>query len=198
MIHNFDTMRELIDKLNYYTKLYDEGHPIVSDKQWDDMYFQLQELEEEFGAMVANNIISNDELTTLQTRKRNIAVISIASLTTVHNRKDTTIHCLKCLFDQKGCHNDFSFDVYLTDDGCTDGTAKAVTNLVNGAIPLHIIQGDGSLFWAGGMRRCWKEALKRHKEWDYYLLLNDDVELQDCMFEELIAAQHYVKNKSEQ
>ena len=39
MIHNFDTMRELIDKLNYYTRLYDEGHPAISDKEWDDMYF---------------------------------------------------------------------------------------------------------------------------------------------------------------
>ena len=55
MIHNFDTMRELIDKLNYYTKLYDEGHPAISDKEWDDMYFQLQELEEEFGVVLANS-----------------------------------------------------------------------------------------------------------------------------------------------
>ena len=38
-------MRELINKLNYYTKLYDEGHPEISDKEWDDLYFQLQELE---------------------------------------------------------------------------------------------------------------------------------------------------------
>lgn len=55
MIHNFDTMRELIDKLNYYTKLYDEGHPAISDKEWDDMYFQLQELEKEFGVVLANS-----------------------------------------------------------------------------------------------------------------------------------------------
>jgi NAD-dependent DNA ligase len=32
-------MRELIDKLNYYTKLYDEGNPAISDKEWDDIYF---------------------------------------------------------------------------------------------------------------------------------------------------------------
>ena len=55
MIHNFDTMRELIDKLNYYTKLYDEGHPEISDKEWDDMYFQLQELEKEFGVVLSNS-----------------------------------------------------------------------------------------------------------------------------------------------
>ena len=55
MIHNFDTMRELIDKLNYYTKLYDEGKSPISDKEWDDMYFQLQELEKEFGVVLANS-----------------------------------------------------------------------------------------------------------------------------------------------
>ena len=42
-------MRELIDKLNYYTKLYDEGHPEISDKEWDDMYFELQRMEQETG-----------------------------------------------------------------------------------------------------------------------------------------------------
>lgn len=41
-IHN------LIDKLNVYTKFYDEGHPIISDKEWDDMYFELQNLENEY------------------------------------------------------------------------------------------------------------------------------------------------------
>ena len=38
-------IKELIEKLNYYTKLYDEGHPAISDKEWDDMYFKLQNLE---------------------------------------------------------------------------------------------------------------------------------------------------------
>ena len=28
-------IRELIDFLNYHTKLYDEGTPIISDKEWD-------------------------------------------------------------------------------------------------------------------------------------------------------------------
>ena len=54
-MNQFDKMRDLIDKLNYYTKLYDEGHPTISDKEWDDMYFQLQELEKEFGVVLANS-----------------------------------------------------------------------------------------------------------------------------------------------
>ena len=55
LIHNFDTMRELIEKLNYHTALYDSGKEIISDKEWDDMYFQLQELEKEFGVVLANS-----------------------------------------------------------------------------------------------------------------------------------------------
>ena len=38
-------VKELVDKLNYHTKLYDEGNPIISDKEWDNMYFKLVKLE---------------------------------------------------------------------------------------------------------------------------------------------------------
>ena len=42
-------IRDLINNLNYYTKKYDEGHPEISDKEWDDMYFHLQDLENFYG-----------------------------------------------------------------------------------------------------------------------------------------------------
>ena len=41
-------IRNLIDKLNYYTKKYDEGNPEISDQEWDDMYFKLQSLENQY------------------------------------------------------------------------------------------------------------------------------------------------------
>lgn len=41
-------MRRLVEKLNYYTKNYDEGYPLVSDEQWDKMYFDLQKMEKEY------------------------------------------------------------------------------------------------------------------------------------------------------
>ena len=43
------TVRALIDELNRLTKLYDEGHPEVSDKEWDNLYFELIELERKTG-----------------------------------------------------------------------------------------------------------------------------------------------------
>lgn len=41
-------IRNLIDKLNYLTKKYDEGHPEVSDLEWDELYFKLLKMENEF------------------------------------------------------------------------------------------------------------------------------------------------------
>ena len=40
-----ERIKELIKKLNYHTKLYDMGKPEISDKEWDDMYFELVKLE---------------------------------------------------------------------------------------------------------------------------------------------------------
>ena len=42
-----EKIRELIDKLNIYTEAYDRGEPIISDKEWDDLYFKLVKMENE-------------------------------------------------------------------------------------------------------------------------------------------------------
>ena len=38
-------IRTLIECLNNHTYLYDKGEPIISDAEWDKMYFELQALE---------------------------------------------------------------------------------------------------------------------------------------------------------
>lgn len=38
-------IQELIPLLNHYTELYDAGTPAISDTEWDDLYFELQTLE---------------------------------------------------------------------------------------------------------------------------------------------------------
>ena len=42
-------MSAVVRKLNKATKAYDEGNPIISDKEWDDMYFWLVEAEKYCG-----------------------------------------------------------------------------------------------------------------------------------------------------
>lgn len=105
----------------------------------------------------------------------------VAALLTVFNRKETTLRCLTQLYGQlpvEGCE----VGVFLTDDGCTDGTAEAVRE----AFPkVHIVQGDGTLFWNRGMIAAWLAAAQ-HQDYDYYLWLNDDTELEDGALQRLM------------
>jgi DNA ligase (NAD+) len=45
----------LIRKLNEATKAYDAGNPIMSDKEWDDLYFKLKSKEDETGVIFPNS-----------------------------------------------------------------------------------------------------------------------------------------------
>ncbi len=52
---------------------------------------------------------------------------SIAVILTVHNRREKTVSCLRHLFAAaEAAEGSVSLTVFLTDDGCTDGTAEAV------------------------------------------------------------------------
>jgi len=122
--------------------------------------------------------------------------MKISILLTCHNRHVKTEACLQSLKYALTAYNfkhdkPITIEIFLTDDGCTDGTAEVARAVFPDEKVLHILQGKGNLFWAGGMRFCWKEAMKQHEGWDYYLLLNDDVELMDNVFEELFKAQYY-------
>lgn len=44
-----------IKKLNEWTRLYDEGHPEVSDKEWDDLYFEVEDFEKRTGIVFATS-----------------------------------------------------------------------------------------------------------------------------------------------
>ena len=54
---NYDkiSIQKMIEKLNYYTKLYDEGIPEISDKEWDDLYFKLVKMEQATGIYLENS-----------------------------------------------------------------------------------------------------------------------------------------------
>ena len=50
-----DEIKQLIDKLNYYTKYYDMGQSLISDKEWDNMYFKLVDLENKSGIYLSDS-----------------------------------------------------------------------------------------------------------------------------------------------
>jgi len=95
--------------------------------------------------------------------------ITTAVLITSHNRREKTIACLKFLYycDLPKSH---VLEVFLVDDGSTDGTGDAVKD---GFPMANLIHGTGDLFWNRGMHIAWETASKT-KDYDYYLWLNDD------------------------
>lgn len=102
-----------------------------------------------------------------------------AVILTVYNRRETTLRGLRLLHEAiEAMGESYTFDVYMVDDGCTDGTNE----IVKKSFPnICIIKGDGSLFWGGGMNLAWKTA-SLNKHYDYYLWFNDDSELYDDSF----------------
>ena len=50
-----DKMKNLISELNKATVAYDAGATIMTDKSWDDKYFQLKELEDKTGIILNNS-----------------------------------------------------------------------------------------------------------------------------------------------
>ncbi len=92
----------------------------------------------------------------------------IAVLLSCHNRRDITLRCLGAL-REASLEPGLGLQVILVDDGSTDGTAEAVRLQFP---QTEILSGDGSLFWAGGMRKAFGHALAQG--FDFYLWLNDD------------------------
>lgn len=119
--------------------------------------------------------------------------LNIAILLTCHNRKDKTIACLASLHGAD-VPTGIQYDVYLTDDGSSDGTRPEVERLFP---EVKIIRGNGNLFWAGGMRLAWKSAMANH-DYDAYLLINDDVLLDPSFFSSLLKTEEYSIEKTGQ
>lgn len=119
--------------------------------------------------------------------------MNFAVLLTAHNRKIKTLACLKSLYNAI-LPKDYIFDVYLVDDGSIDGTILEVKKHFP---KVNIIEGNGQLFWAGGMRLAWNKALQNEK-YDAFLLLNDDVILSNEVINNLKNAQDFSLEKFKQ
>lgn len=107
----------------------------------------------------------------------------VAVLLTCFNRKEKTRRCLETLqLDQN-----INCDVYLVNDGCTDGTKE----MIEQEFPdVRVLQGDGSLFWNMGMRFAFEEA--RKENYDFYLWVNDDVIFESGVIPKMLEAYEQV------
>jgi len=116
---------------------------------------------------------------------------TMAVLLTCHNRKDKTLRSLDSLFSQD-LGADFSLVVYLVDDGSTDGTSEAIAQTYP---QVKILQGDGNLFWNGGMRKAFAAALEVGH--DYYVWLNDDTILYSHSLSTLLETHQHLSDRGQ-
>lgn len=114
---------------------------------------------------------------------------TIAAIITCFNRKKKTISALTSLYTSLLNTQNVNLSVYLVDDGSTDGTSEEVSKLFPA---VKIIKGSGNLYWSGGMRLGFAEAMKTVH--DFYLWLNDDVILNSYAIENLLKC--YLRNLS--
>lgn len=104
----------------------------------------------------------------------------VAVLITSYNRRDLTLASLQSLFRQRRIE-DLDVEVFLVDDGCTDGTRDAVRT----RFPMvRLLAGNGKLYWNGGMRLAFDAAMQ--EGFDAYIFFNDDTILYKDALERMV------------
>lgn len=111
--------------------------------------------------------------------------MKVAVLITCFNRKEKTLACIKDIYTQEKVE-DCVIDIYVVDGGSTDGTTQAIKDTYP-FVNLKVCKG---LYWAGGMRKAWEEAVK-NKEYDFFWLLNDDTHIYTNCLTECLKANEY-------
>ena len=100
-------------------------------------------------------------------------IINIAFILSSYNRFQTTLECIRKIYEPK-FSADIKTSIYLFDDDSNDGTPAKVKSKYP---RVNLIRGNGSSYWGHGMNYAWLEASK--KDYDYYIWINDDTLLFD-------------------
>lgn len=139
-------------------------------------------------------------------RKWNVMTTKIVIVLTCFNRRSFTKNCIEKL----GIKNDFYEVLFVvTDDLSTDGTKEMLQELKE-TYKINVIEGNGSLFWNGGMHKGLAFVLEAAKEnveesvsskefentndsvtqfiktSDYVMLVNDDVDFETSAVSEML------------
>lgn len=95
------------------------------------------------------------------------------------NRKDHLARCLRCLVAQ-----DTPLSIIVSDSGSTDGTAE----MIDGTFPeVTRVSGHAGLWWTGAINIGLEQARKVAADDDYFLLLNDDTEVEPHFISTLLS-----------
>lgn len=101
-------IQDLVSLLNYHTKNYDSSNPLITDKEWDKLYFELDSLEKETG-LVLSNSPTQTIVYELKTELNKVT----------HNHKMLSLEKTKSVSDVKSFIDNQSFLAMCKMDGLT-------------------------------------------------------------------------------
>lgn len=103
--------------------------------------------------------------------------VKVTVILTCYNRKEKTINCINRL-----CQNTAQVDFIIVDDNSNDGTTESLEQLK----VVELLNGTGSLYWSGGMRRGIEKYLNRRHKSNYVMLVNDDVDFMPYVIDKML------------
>lgn len=109
--------------------------------------------------------------------------MKVVVIFTCFNRKEKTKKCIESItIGNPKCN----FTFVIADDGSTDGTYELIQDMQL-AYSVHVLRGKGEWFYSGGMYVGMKYALQNlPHNFDYMLMVNDDVEFFDGSIQDAI------------
>ncbi len=114
-------------------------------------------------------------MTAIHHKKHKLA--KVAAVIPTHTRWEEAELCLRALVNST--YPDL--EIVLVDDGSTDGTTENCRRMFP---QVHLLSGDGNLWWSGSVNMGIEYALDRGS--DYILLLNDDNQVEPWTVERLV------------
>ena len=130
-------IRELIEYLKYHTKCYDEGHPEISDVEWDRHYFELQRLEHEYSIYFNDSptqSISYEVVNSLEKVAHNHDMLSLEKTKALNEVKDflgNVPYLAMCKMDGLTCSLKYENGELVSAE--TRGNGKVGENILHNA-----------------------------------------------------------------
>ena len=106
----------------------------------------------------------------------------LSVLIPVHNKLNLTSDCLYGLKDHLEQLNSEEISIVVIDDGSTDGTAEWIKEHFKS---VHVLSGDGNLWWSGAMNMGARFAIEELKS-AFLLLWNNDISFKEDYFSTLL------------